>query len=79
MTVSATDQLPLVDALPVDHLFDMHVDLQPAQIISTPIGTKLVFITSGGTIDGPATGYCSAPTASGASTSAPWFGPTTAR
>jgi len=53
MTTSAIDQLPLVEALPVDHLFDMHVDLQPAQVITTPIGTKMVFITTGGTIDGP--------------------------
>ncbi len=29
------DQLPLFDRLPVEHLFDMHVELQPAQLIST--------------------------------------------
>ncbi len=52
MTASV-DQLPMVDALPVDHLFDMHVDLQPAQVITTPIGIRMVFITTGGTIDGP--------------------------
>jgi hypothetical protein len=47
------DQLPLVDALPVEHLFDMHVDLQPAQPITTPVGARMTFITTGGVIDGP--------------------------
>ncbi|KUH84926.1 MULTISPECIES: DUF3237 domain-containing protein [unclassified Mycobacterium] len=53
MTAAAVDQLPLVDALPVEHLFDMHVDLQPAQPISTPTGARMTFIADGGTIDGP--------------------------
>jgi hypothetical protein len=52
-TATATDQLPLVTALPVEHLFDMHVDLQPAQPISTPVGSRLTFITTGGVIEGP--------------------------
>ena len=43
--VTRTDQLPLVTALPAEHLFDMHVDLQPAQPIPTPVGTRLTFIT----------------------------------
>ena len=47
------DQLPLVTALPVEHLFDMHVDLQPAQQILTPVGTRLTFIVERGVIDGP--------------------------
>jgi hypothetical protein len=47
------DQLPLIDALPVEHLFDMHVDLQPAQPITTPVGARMTFITTGGVIDGP--------------------------
>jgi hypothetical protein len=51
--VNHTDQLPLVGALPVEHLFDMHVDLEPAQPISTPVGTRMTFITTGGAIDGP--------------------------
>ena len=45
--------MPLVDALPVEHLFDMHVNLQPAQPIATPVGTRMTFITTGGVIDGP--------------------------
>jgi uncharacterized protein DUF3237 len=47
------DQFPLIDALPVEHLFDMHVDLQPAQPITTPVGARMTFITTGGVIDGP--------------------------
>ena len=54
MTASTpVDQLPLVDALPVEHLFDMHVNLQPAQPITTPVGVRMTFITTGGIIDGP--------------------------
>ncbi|MGV0717951.1 DUF3237 domain-containing protein [Mycolicibacterium sp. XJ662] len=47
------DQLPMVTALPVEHLFDMGVNLQPAQAIPTPLGTRLTFVTTGGVIDGP--------------------------
>ncbi|KKW66253.1 DUF3237 domain-containing protein [Mycolicibacterium elephantis] len=47
------DQVPMVDALPVHHLFDMAVDLLPAQAIPTPIGTRLTFVTTGGVLDGP--------------------------
>ncbi|GFG63890.1 UPF0311 protein [Mycobacterium kubicae] len=51
--LTAVQQLPSVDALPAEHLFDMHVDLQPAQIIATAVGLRMTFITTGGTIDGP--------------------------
>ena len=47
------DQLPLFDRLPAEHLFDMYVELQPAQLISTTLGTRLTFITNGGVIEGP--------------------------
>src|SRR5215218_1244560 len=50
---SPADQLPLFDRLPAEHLFDMYVDLQPAQLISTAVGTRLTFIARGGVIDGP--------------------------
>jgi hypothetical protein len=53
ITYNHSDQLPLVTALPVEHLFDMHVDLHPAQVIPTPVGTRMTFITTGGAIDGP--------------------------
>jgi hypothetical protein len=52
-TATPVDQLPLIDALPVEHLFDMHVNLQPAQPITTPFGMRMTFITTGGVIDGP--------------------------
>jgi len=47
------DQLPLVSALPVEHLFDMHVNLQPGQPISTAVGNRMTFITTSGVIHGP--------------------------
>jgi hypothetical protein len=50
---TAVDQLPLVSELPAEHLFDMQVDLQPAQPIATPVGARMTFITTGGVIDGP--------------------------
>jgi hypothetical protein len=54
MTAAApVDQLPLIDALPVEHLFDMHVDLAPAQPITTSVGARMTFVTTGGVIDGP--------------------------
>lgn len=52
-TATPVDQLPTVDALPVAHLLDMHVNLEPAQPITTPIGARMTFITTGGTFDGP--------------------------
>jgi hypothetical protein len=52
-TAATTEQLPLVTALPAEHLFDMQVDLQPAQPILTPVGTRMTFITTGGVIEGP--------------------------
>jgi hypothetical protein len=52
-TATPVDQLPLIDALPVEHLFDMHVNLQPAQPITTPVGMRMTFIATGGVIDGP--------------------------
>lgn len=52
-TATPVDQLPLIDALPVAHLFDMQVNLQPAQPITTPVGARMTFITTGGTIEGP--------------------------
>jgi hypothetical protein len=52
-TATPVDQLPLVTALPVEHLFDMHVNLRPAQSIPTAVGARLTFITTGGVIEGP--------------------------
>lgn len=52
-TATAADQLPLLTALPAEHLFDMHVELQPAQAIPTALGARMTFITTGGVIEGP--------------------------
>lgn len=52
-TATPVYQLPLIDSLPVEHLFDMHVNLQPAQPITTPAGMRMTFITTGGVIAGP--------------------------
>jgi hypothetical protein len=53
ITRNHADQLPLLSALPVEHLFDMHVDLQPALPIATSVGARLTFITTGGVVEGP--------------------------
>ena len=38
----------------LNHLFDMHLDLEPPQMIGpTPAGMRQVFILKGGTFDGP--------------------------
>lgn len=52
-TQVVADGLPLVSALPVEHLFDMRVDLEPVQLIPTPVGTRMTFVTVGGVVDGP--------------------------
>ena len=44
------DTLP---TLPVEHLFDMAVDLEPAQLIPTATGTVMNFVARGGTFEGP--------------------------
>lgn len=53
--VSATtllDQLPLTGELPVEHLFDMGVDLEPVQTIPTPVGLRMNYIAKGGRFEG---------------------------
>ncbi|MET0704021.1 MAG: DUF3237 domain-containing protein [Mycobacterium sp.] len=50
----AVAQLPVVvDALPAEHLFDMQVNLQPAQVIATAVGLRMTFIATGGALVGP--------------------------
>jgi hypothetical protein len=55
LTVTATlnDDRPLA-ALPVEHLADLTVELEPATVVPTALGTKMVFIIRGGRLDGPA-------------------------
>ena len=54
----ATATKPLHDRevlteLPVEHLFDLSVDLEPAQLIPTATGTVMNFIARGGSFEGP--------------------------
>ena len=51
--ISPRKGIPLLDHLPVRHLFDMHVELEPAQAIATATGTRLTFIAAGGQVAGP--------------------------
>lgn len=44
---------PIISALPVEHLFDINIDLELGQVISTPLGTRLTFVVKGGRFKGP--------------------------
>jgi hypothetical protein len=39
--------------MPVEHLCDFEVDLEPAQLIATPVGNRMTFIAKGGKVSGP--------------------------
>lgn len=57
-TTLAGRQLPffdrtLIGALPVEHLFDISINLEPGQMISTALGTRLTFVVKGGRFEGP--------------------------
>jgi hypothetical protein len=43
----------LINALPVEHLCDLSIDLEQGQVISTPLGTRLTFVVKGGRFEGP--------------------------
>ncbi|MGE2734358.1 DUF3237 domain-containing protein [Mycolicibacterium vaccae] len=45
---------PPVDAVPVAHLCDLSVELQPAQVIGTADGVRLTFVIAAGSVSGPA-------------------------
>jgi hypothetical protein len=47
------NDLPLLSELPVEHLCDFSVDLEPAQLIGTPVGTRMTFIVKRGLVEGP--------------------------
>ncbi len=40
------------DGVSTRHLFDMHVDLEPAQAIASPEVTRMIFVAKGGTVTG---------------------------
>jgi hypothetical protein len=44
---------PVISELPVEHLFDMTVELEPAKLIGTAVGNRMTFIAKGGRIEGP--------------------------
>jgi hypothetical protein len=44
---------PFLTELPVEHLCDFMVDLEPAQLIATPVGTRMTFIVRTGRVEGP--------------------------
>lgn len=50
---TALTDLPPLTELPVEHLCDLGVDLEPAQLIATPIGARMVFVIRGGRLEGP--------------------------
>jgi hypothetical protein len=52
-TSSALLDRPKLSDLPVEHLCDFRVDLEPARLIATPLGARMVFVARGGVIDGP--------------------------
>lgn len=43
---------PMINALPVEHLCDLSIDLEPGQMIPTPLGTRLTFVVKGGRFEG---------------------------
>lgn len=57
MSATATEatllERPKLTELPVEHLCDFMVDLEPAQAIATPVGARMTFIAKGGRVKGP--------------------------
>jgi hypothetical protein len=45
-------KLPLLEALPVEHLCDMSIDLEPPQMIPTPRGNRVTYVIRDGTFKG---------------------------
>lgn len=43
----------VLNGIRVDHVCDMSVDLEPARMVATPLGTTLVFAARGGRVTGP--------------------------
>jgi hypothetical protein len=47
------EEIPLLTELPVEHLFDLAVDLEPAQVVPTNLGTRMNFRAKRGRFEGP--------------------------
>jgi hypothetical protein len=43
----------VLSALPIEHTFDMGVELEPVQFIPTATGTVMNFVAKGGSFEGP--------------------------
>lgn len=56
MTASSATDLGLSPSMPdsveLTHLFDMHVELTPAQPIASPEATRMIFVAEGGRFEG---------------------------
>ena len=50
---SELNELPLVSELPVEHLVDLSVELEPAQLVATPLGLRYTLIVTEGRFEGP--------------------------
>jgi Protein of unknown function (DUF3237) len=51
-TSAALLDRPKLSDLPVEHLCDFRVDLEPYKLIGTPIGARMVFVVRGGRVEG---------------------------
>jgi hypothetical protein len=47
------EELPILSELQVEHLADISVELHPVQVVTTPVGNRLIFIARGGRVKGP--------------------------
>src|SRR5262245_36655251 len=57
-TATETETKPLLERealseLPVEHLCDFSIDVEPVRAIGTAAGAQMVFIVKGGTVEGP--------------------------
>src|SRR3990170_6121340 len=43
----------MINALPVEHLCDLSIDLELRQVISTPLGTRVTVVVKSGRFEGP--------------------------
>jgi hypothetical protein len=46
-------ELPVLSELPVEHVFDMGVELEPVQFIPTATGLVMNYVARGGRVEGP--------------------------
>ncbi len=44
---------PVLGAMPVEHLCDLSIELEPGQMIKTHLGTRLTFVVKRGQFEGP--------------------------